>query len=37
MSLFQEMSMRYWFEKAEAEMQTLKLAGVPRAYSVARD
>jgi class 3 adenylate cyclase/tetratricopeptide (TPR) repeat protein len=29
MSLFREMSMRFWFEKAEAEIQALELAGVP--------
>jgi hypothetical protein len=28
MSLFNEMGMRFWFEKAEAEMQTLEVAGV---------
>ncbi|HET7448110.1 MAG TPA: hypothetical protein VFJ49_09405, partial [Methyloceanibacter sp.] len=27
MSLFNEMGMRFWFEKAEAEMQTLEVAG----------
>jgi tetratricopeptide (TPR) repeat protein len=31
MSLFHEMGMRFWFEKAEAEMQALELAGVPQA------
>jgi len=29
MSLFNEMGMRFWFEKAEAEMQALEVAGVP--------
>ena len=29
MSLFQEMGMRFWFEKAEAEMQALELATGP--------
>jgi hypothetical protein len=31
MSLFHEMGMRFWFVKAEAEMQALELAGVPQA------
>ena len=29
MSLFNEMGMRFWFEKAEAEMHALEGAGVP--------
>jgi tetratricopeptide (TPR) repeat protein len=29
MSLFNEMGMRFWFEKAEAEMRALEAAGVP--------
>jgi tetratricopeptide (TPR) repeat protein len=37
MSLFDEMGMRFWFEKAEAEMQTLEVTALPpRAYSLSR-
>jgi class 3 adenylate cyclase/tetratricopeptide (TPR) repeat protein len=37
MSLFQEMGMRFWFEKAEAEMQALEVAVLPpRAHSLSR-
>jgi hypothetical protein len=36
MSLFDEMGMRFWFEKAEAEMQALEVAATPpRAYSLS--
>jgi len=34
MSLFHEMGMRFWFEKAEAEMQALEVAVVPPARVV---
>jgi hypothetical protein len=35
MSLFHEMGMRFWFEKAEAEMQALEAAAVhPEKYSL---
>jgi tetratricopeptide (TPR) repeat protein len=37
MRLFHEMGMRFWFEKAEAEMQVLEVATVPPgAYSLSR-
>jgi class 3 adenylate cyclase/tetratricopeptide (TPR) repeat protein len=37
MSLFREMGIRFWFEKAEAEMQALELVAVsPGAYVLAR-
>jgi hypothetical protein len=37
MNLFREMGMRFWFEKAEAEMQALEVAALPpRAYSLSR-
>jgi hypothetical protein len=37
MSLFHEMGMRFWFEKAEAEMQVLEVAAVPPgAYALSR-
>jgi hypothetical protein len=29
MSMFHEVGMRFWVEKAEAEMQALEAAGVP--------
>jgi hypothetical protein len=29
MSLFREMGIRFWFEKAEAELQALKVAVAP--------
>jgi hypothetical protein len=36
-SLFDEMGMRFWFEKAEAEMQALEVTALPpRAYSLSR-
>src|SRR3984893_17665287 len=37
MNLFREMGMRFWFEKAEGEMQALEVAALPpRAYSLSR-
>jgi class 3 adenylate cyclase/tetratricopeptide (TPR) repeat protein len=37
MSLFNEMGMRFWFEKVQAEMQTLEIAAVPtHGYCLSR-